>query len=148
MTNKPLLFFIAGIMQGSRVELTLHDQSYRARLADLLRTHFPDCRVYDPFANHANSVAYDDEAGRRTFLMHNRMCGSEADVVIAFIPEASMGTAIEIWEAHKNGAKVISISPLHLNWAVKFLSDAIYSDLESFFAALQSGEIETLIKSA
>lgn len=147
MPEQPLSFFIAGIMQGSFHEMALHDQSYRTELTGLLERHFPGCRVYDPFARHSNSVAYDDAKGRETFLMHNRMCGSEVDVLIAFVPEASMGTAIEMWEAYKNGAVVLTIGPLKVNWAVKFLSDAVYHDLSAFLAALESGEINALIAS-
>jgi len=143
-----MLFFIAGIMQGSFHEMALHDQSYRTELAKRLGDHFPDCRVYDPLAHHADSVNYNDAQGRETFLMHNRMCGSEVDVLIAFVPEASMGTAIEMWEAWKNKAVVITISPMQVNWAVRFLSDAIYPDLPAFFAALDSGEIAGLVDSA
>lgn len=147
MDEQPLTFFIAGIMQGSFREMALHDQSYRTELTVLLERHFPGCRVYDPFAHHSNSVAYDDVKGREIFLMHNRMCGREVDVLIAFVPEASMGTAIEMWEAYKNGAVVLTIGPLKVNWAVKFLSDAIYHDLPSFLAALESGEINALVTS-
>ena len=147
MSQQPLSFFIAGIMQGSFREMALHDQSYRAELAELLKKHFPDSEVYDPFANHSNSIAYDDAKGRETFLRHNEMCGTETDVLIAFVPEASMGTAIEMWEAWKNGAVVLTISPLKVNWAVKFLSHAIYDDLPVFLAALESGEINDLVAS-
>ena len=145
MPTQPLLFFIAGIMQGSFHEMALHDQSYRTELTRRLGEHFPDSRVYDPLAHHVNSVDYDDTQGRETFLMHNRMCGSEVDVLIAFVPEASMGTAIEMWEAWKNNAVVITISPMQVNWAVRFLSHAIYPDLPTFFDALESGEIAKLV---
>ena len=144
---KPMTFFIAGIMQGSFHEMSLHNQSYRTELAERLGKRFPDCRVYDPLAHHVNSVDYDDAKGRETFLTHNRMCGNEVDVLIAFVPEASMGTAIEMWEAWKNSAVVITISPLKFNWAVRFLSHAIYPDLSAFFAALDSGEIDAMIES-
>ena len=49
-----------------------------------------------------------------------------------------MGTAIEMWEAYQHGAAVITISPLKHNWAVKFLSHAIYLDMATFEAALAS----------
>jgi len=140
-------FFIAGIMQGSFHEMALHDQRYRTELARRLGESFPDSRVYDPLAHHANSVDYDDAKGRETFFTHNRMCGGEVDVLIAFIPEASMGTAIEMWEAWNNNAVVITISPLKVNWAVRFLSHAVYPDLSAFFAALDSGEIAALLDS-
>lgn len=75
-------------------------------------------------------------------------CGNEVDVLIAFVPEASMGTAIEMWEAYKNAAVVLTISPLAVNWAVRFLSDMIYRDLPEFFAALESGEINDITVTA
>ena len=90
--------FLAGIMQGSHVVATMHDQNYRPRLKRLLAEHWPQVNVYDPLADHAASLDYSPQQAAEVFLHHNRMCG-EVDVVIAFIPEASMGTAIEIWEA-------------------------------------------------
>jgi hypothetical protein len=133
-------FFLAGIMQGSHTQAALHDQAYRARITRLLESHFPHAEVYDPRADHAESLAYDDALGRSVFFGHNHMC-REVDVLLAFVPEASMGTAIEMWEAYQHGAAVLTISPLRHNWAVKFLSHALYADLEEFEAALRSGEV-------
>jgi hypothetical protein len=137
--------FLAGIMQGSHLASVLHNQSYRARLRELLAQQFPDAELYDPLADHGESLAYDDATGRRVFLHHNAMC-REVDAVIAFVPEASMGTAIEMWEAFQCGRAVVTISPLVHNWAVRFLSHAVYSTQESFEAALRSGEVERLIR--
>src|SRR5579871_2011633 len=95
-------FFLAGIMQGSHRGPLLHNQDYRRRIEELLLEHFPTAEVYDPLANHADSLSYDDETGSRVFFYHNRLC-REVDVVLAFVPEASMGTAIEMWEANQSG---------------------------------------------
>ena len=138
-------FFLAGIMQGSHTEALVHDQAYRTRIAQLLEAHFPHADVYDPRADHAESLDYDDTTGRNVFFHHNRMCG-QIDVLLAFVPEASMGTAIEMWEAYQHGAAVITVSPLKHNWAVKFLSHALYADLSEFEAALQNGEIERCVE--
>ncbi len=138
--------FLAGIMQGSLRESALHDQDYRPRLRELLSAHLPDVEIYDPLADHGESLGYDDQLGREVFLRHNRMCG-ETDVVIAFVPEASMGTAIEMWEAHRGGRKVVTISPLVHNWAVKFLSDVCYATLPDFEADLASGRLMELLRS-
>jgi hypothetical protein len=138
-------FFLAGIMQGSHAEALLHDQEYRTRIKRLVEAHFPQADVYDPRADHAESLGYDDATGRSVFFRHNLMC-RQLDVLLAFVPEASMGTAIEMWEAHQHGAAVITVSPLKHNWAVKFLSHAVYADLEEFEVALQSGEIERRIR--
>jgi hypothetical protein len=133
-------FFLAGIMQGSHLGATLHHQGYRPRIKQLLAAHFPGADVYDPLADHADSLSYDDEQGRAVFWHHCRLC-REVDVVLAFLPEASMGTAIEMWEAYRHGRAVIAVSPLAHNWAVKFLSHALYSDLEAFEAALAQGTV-------
>ena len=141
-------FFIAGIMQGSRIEAVCHDQNYRSILTDRLRKFFPNATVYDPYANHQESLNYSFESGRQVFLTHNKMCGAETDALIAFLPEASMGTAIEMWEAWKNGAAIISISPMVENWVVKFLSDAIYPSLNEFNFALETGEISSILENS
>ena len=137
-------FFIAGIMQGSLVDAELHTQNYRSEIAGILSTCFDRADVYDPMANHNDSLHYDDETAMSTFLGHNKMCG-EVDVVIAFAPEASMGTAIEMWEAYRNRKIVITISPMAHNWVVKFCSHMVLESLEDFQAALQDNSIQQLI---
>jgi hypothetical protein len=133
-------FFLAGIMQGSHTEALVHNQDYRGRIKRLLEAEFPQAEVYDPQAEHADSINYDEATGRQVFFRHNEMC-RQIDVLLAFLPEASMGTAIEMWEAYQHGAAVITISPLKHNWAVKFLSHALYGDVEEFEAAVRSGRV-------
>ena len=79
------------------------------------RSHFPQAEVYDPLAQHADSLGYDvQRRDDSVFFHHNRMC-REVDVLLAFVPEASMGTAIEgCGRAYQHGAVVITISPLKL----------------------------------
>jgi len=137
--------FLAGILQGSLTEPALHDQQYRGRIASLVARCWPESTLYDPLANHRDSLHYDEPTGRRVFFEHNRMC-REIDVLLAFVPQASMGTAIEMWEAYTHGAAVVTISPLVHNWAVKFLSHALYTDLEQFEAALRSGRLQRCIE--
>ncbi|MBN1590223.1 MAG: hypothetical protein JW888_11975 [Pirellulales bacterium] len=132
--------FLAGIMQGSLVHAAVHDQDYRRHLKELLAEHLPDAELYDPLADHANSIEYDDATGRDVFFRHNRMC-RDVDILLAFVPEASMGTAIEMWEAWQHGAVVITISPLKVNWAVRFLSHVVYRDLVAFEADLCTGQL-------
>ncbi|MCE9548515.1 MAG: hypothetical protein K8T25_23820 [Planctomycetia bacterium] len=141
----PMRIFLAGIMQGSHRTAVLHDQHYRGRLKQLLIAHLPGADVYDPLADHANSLEYGEMLGREVFFHHNRLCG-EVDVVLAFVPEASMGTAVEMWEAYRHGRIVISISPLTHNWAIRFLSDIVYPDEAAWEQALTSGELARQIE--
>jgi hypothetical protein len=140
-------FFLAGIMQGSLRKAVLHSQNYRQQIAELVAGAFPEADIYDPLAAHASSIDYDDATGRRVFIGHNHLC-REVDVVVAFVPEASMGTAIEMWEAHQHGRVVITISPLAHNWAVRYLSHVIYPDVGAFAAALADGRVRRIIEQA
>ena len=140
-------FFLAGIMQGSHLGALMHNQDYRGRLKQLLVEQVPGADVYDPLADHANSIDYDSTRGQSVFFHHNRMCG-ETDVVLAFVPEATMGTAIEMWEAYRHGRIVATISPLQQNWAVKFLSHLLYADVEQFERELREGEFLRRLQAA
>jgi hypothetical protein len=135
--------FIAGIMQGSHAKAAIHDQDYRERISALMKTAFPEAEIYDPRANHKKSLEYKAETGREVFFRHNLMC-REVDVLLAYLPEASMGTAIEMWEAYQHGAAVISISPLKHNWAVKFLSHILYKDMAEFETAVNNGSLRQI----
>lgn len=139
----PARVFLAGVMQGSHQEAVLHGQEYRQELVQLLKRHFPTAEVYDPLAGHRQSLGYDDARGREVFLAHNAMC-AEADLLIAYLPTASMGTAIEMWEAFRHGGMVVSISAMEHNWAIKFLSHARYTDIEEFAGALARGEPQAM----
>ena len=132
--------FLAGIMQGSLQSPEMHDQDYRSRLRGTLPTYLPEYEVYDPLEFHAESIGYADQKGRGVFLHHNKMC-AEIDLLIASVPEASMGTAIEMWEAWRHNKLVISISPLKHNWAVKYLSHIVFEQESDFFKALQNGTL-------
>jgi hypothetical protein len=136
--------FLAGIMQGSHVAALVHDQTYRETLRDMVQSHWPEAEVYDPFANHGNSIAYDRRRAGEVFMGHIEMC-REFDLLVAYVPEASMGTAIEMWEAHQQGRTVITITPLVHNWVVQLTSRAVYRDFEDFAHAVTSGEIDRLL---
>jgi hypothetical protein len=123
--------FIAGVMQGSRTDDRVTDQDYRKIITRILRQHLEDVEIIDPWALHPDSEAYDTDRARETFLGMNALAG-QMDVLVAFLPEASMGTAIEIWEAYRNGAQVFSISPMAENWVVKLLSSKVFRTLEDF----------------
>ena len=132
--------FLAGIMQGSLKSAEMHDQDYRLRLGEEVPKHLPEYEVYDPLEFHTESIGYEDQKGRDVFLHHNKMC-AEMDLLIASVPEASMGTAIEMWEAWRHDKLVISISPLKHNWAVKYLSHLLFEQESDFFKALQNGTL-------
>lgn len=136
--------FLAGIMQGSQSEDVLHNQDYREQLKRLLEEHLPTCQVYDPLDNHRDSLSYDHQTGQEVFLHHNSLC-REVDLLVAYVPEASMGTAIEMWEAYRHQKIVLTISPLVNNWVIKYCSHQIFPDVESLAADLSSGQLQKRI---
>jgi molybdopterin converting factor small subunit len=144
-SDRPTRVFIAGIMQGSRRENSLLEQDYRRTIAEILQQHLPDIEIVDPRALHPNSVDYDGEAARRTLIDLAKQAG-RADVVIAFVPEASMGTALEMWEAYQQQRPVYTISPLIHNWVVKSLSTQVFEDLAAFRAFVTSGEFARQVR--
>ncbi len=130
--------FIAGIMQGSRTDDRVTDQSYRQFITRVLRENLNPLQIIDPWALHPDSEAYDRERAYATFMQMNAEAG-KADVLVAYLPQASMGTAIEMWEAHRAGARVYAISPMTENWVVKLLSTQVFPSLEAFEAFVVAG---------
>ena len=57
-----------------------------------------------------------------------------SDLLIAYVPTASMGTALEMYVAHERGVPVVTISPLAENWVVRALSRRVYPGSGRFHA--------------
>jgi hypothetical protein len=130
--------FIAGIMQGSRRGDGIADQGYRARITQVLQQHLPEVEVVDPLMLYPESIVYTPEQARHAFIDLAETAGC-CDVVVAFAPEASMGTAIEMWQAYRAGARVYTISPMRANWVVAYLSEQVFDTLEEFLAFVEAG---------
>ena len=139
-------FFIAGIMQGSLAEVGIHDQSYRAAIGAAIKARFSEAEIIDPIELHPDAgLNYAPEEAKRT-LLEMVAEAAQADVLIAYLPEASMGTAVEMWEAHRAGKPVLTISPLAENWVVRFLSTRVFPSLAAFKSFVAEGELEKLFE--
>ncbi len=130
-------FFLAGIIQGSNTGKALYNQDYREKIKSILRRHFPDAKIFDPVEKHPDSVNYDYRTAESVFLGYVKLAG-DCDCMIAYLPEASMGTAVEMWECHQRGVPVWTISPLKDNWSVKILSTRIFESFDKLESYLQS----------
>ena len=80
---------------------------------------------------HPQSPGYDDAQARRTLLGLLEEA-ARVDLLVAYVPQASMGTALEMWEAFRAGIPVVTISPLAANWIVRHLSAVVLPDLAAF----------------
>lgn len=135
--------FLAGIMQGSLPGNDIHSQDYRRLLKDIISRHCRQAQIICPWEIFPDSVSYGPERAKQTLLAMMEEAG-RADVVVAYLPEASMGTALEMWKAFEAGRVVLSISPLRYNWVVQCLSQRVFEDLAEFEAFVAGGGLEAM----
>ena len=143
---KNLRVFIAGVIQGSRSDKTVSDQNYRQIIAQALRENLQEVEIVDPWVIYPNGETYNVEQAREAFLESSVLAGN-MDVLIAYLPEASMGTAVEIWEAYQAGVPVFSISPLRENWVVKLFSSQVFPTLDAFRSFVTDGGLASVAQS-
>ena len=137
--------FIGGIMQGSKCEMGVHNQDYREQIAAIVRRYHPQVQIVDPFQLYPDSVNYARERAVETFLASLDEAAS-ADIMVAYLPEASMGTALEIWRAFEAGKPVFAISPLANNWMLWATTAHIFKDVETFAAFVAAGGLAPYVK--
>lgn len=132
--------YLAGIMQGSNAHNGVYAQDYRATLTALLRACVPGVEVFDPWEVYPDSPGYGDDRAAEV-LVANVCEAAASDLVIAYVPQASMGTALEMWEAWRAGVPVIAISPLAANWVLRTCAVRRFETLEDFAAAVRAGAL-------
>jgi hypothetical protein len=132
--------FIGGIMQGSKRKMAVHDQCYRDEIASIVHRYHPEIEIVDPAKLHPDSVHYSRERAVATFL-DSLERAQGADVLVAYLPEASLGTALEIWRAYAAGKPVFVISPLENNWMLWATTTHIFPDIDAFAAFLADGNL-------
>ena len=130
--------FIAGIMQGSRDDDRLADQDYRTILTEAIEQHISGAIVTDPLTLNPNSTTYEIDQAKEAFLAITSKA-ADADVLIAYLPQASMGTAIEMWNAYNAKVPIVVVTPLKRNWVVWVTADETFYDLESLVEEIESG---------
>jgi hypothetical protein len=132
--------YLSGVMQGSIKGHGIQKQGYRQIITDAIRRLHPDAEIFDPFAAFPNSVEFDDARAKEVlFFMADE--AASADIVIAYLPEASMGTGLEMIRAYDNGKVVISITSLEKNWFIKSVSKIVFSSLDDFCSWVQKTDL-------
>lgn len=136
--------FIAGIMQGDRPDPSIDSQDYRVQITSALQTHIPNVDIVDPWALNPNSIYYADQQARHTFLTMTKLA-SDVQLLIAYLPKPSMGTAMEMWEAYQANVYIIAVTPLQHHWAIRFTANEVLPDLETLLADIANGRIAQLL---
>lgn len=132
--------FFGGIIQGSNRGKSIHSQNYRQHIIQSLKQNYPDIYVFDPVENHQNSVNYNDEQARQVFFEHLKILHS-CDLMIAYLPEASLGTAIEMREAYEKQIPIITISPMITNWVIRIMADRNFVSVDNFTEFISGNNI-------
>jgi hypothetical protein len=136
--------FIAGIMQGSRLDRFIDKQDYRRIIAQAIQDHDASASIIDPNELHPHGVDYGDAEAKATLLEMAELA-AQADLLVAYAPRASMGTAIEMWQAFRARVPIVTVSPLEANWVVKHLSDVVLPDLSTFRSWVADGGLPRLL---
>jgi len=132
--------FVAGIMQGSLPGVEVHSQDYRVRVKEIVNQYYPEIDVVCPWEMHPDSPDYGPELARETLLSMAELAG-QCEIVVAFLPQASMGTALEMCRAYDGGRTILTISPLRSNWVIQSFSDTVFPTLEAFETYVAEGRL-------
>jgi hypothetical protein len=130
--------FISGLIQGSRQDRTMSSQDYRRRIAEAVSQRHPDAEIIDPWEIHPEALNYGPEKAKAT-LRDEVKLAQGTDVLIAYLPEASMGTALEMWSAYQGGAQVYIITPMTHNWVVMLVATRTFESLDDLCQFVADG---------
>ncbi|CAE8726062.1 unnamed protein product, partial [Polarella glacialis] len=109
-------YFISGVMIGSKhklveVEKDLHNQV--KAFAESKGISLDDLNLKDSLV-----AAALDEIVAIIPSCH---------VIISNLPEASMGSAVELWEAKRSGLLIFTVSPMTSNWTIRVQALVVHS---------------------
>jgi hypothetical protein len=136
--------FISGVMQGSIKGAGIQSQDYRQRITEILNRSQPAIEVIDPILLFPGSVTYSEEKAKEV-LFELVDTAASADMIVAYLPEASMGSAMEMLRAFDKGKPILTISPMNKNWFILAVSDLIFPSFEALDGWLQKTDLESWI---
>lgn len=128
-------------MQGSRKDGKIFSQEYRSEITEVLSRWNKDLEVVDPDKTDPNRLLYSDQQARKMFFDYCDYV-KKVDLVVSFLPKASMGTAVEMWEAYHAKVPIVTISPMKTNWVIKLLSNKIYEKIADFKRDMENEQSE------
>jgi hypothetical protein len=136
--------FISGIIQGSNKGKGIQGQGYRQTIINAVSDRHPEAEILDPVTLFPDSVEYDTQRAKQVLFELADLAAS-TDLLIAFLPEASMGTALEMMRAYDNGKAIVTISNMEKNWFINAVSDKILPSLDAFCDWVQHTNLAELV---
>lgn len=133
-------------MQGNLRKYGIRSQAYRRKIKENLNKVLENnVEIIDPDELHPDRLKYNYEQSKKMFMEYVQV-SVEVDLVIAYVSEASMGTAIEMWEAYRSGVPILTVSSLSHHWVIKLLSYKIFPTLKNLFRFMNTKEFKSLLR--
>ncbi|TPG05162.1 hypothetical protein [Curtobacterium flaccumfaciens] len=149
--------FIAGTIQGANRGIQVEDQGYRSRIAELFDGAFPNVECFDPSLDVLKQLNVPSTAEQirelavepprrletsslpsplqtlRTTFIDTTQSVENFDLCVAYLPghTPSMGTAMEMYAAHRSGVPVLTITDMVGNLAIASVSSWVLADLDA-----------------
>ena len=113
-------------------------------IGNMIKDQFPEVEILDPFALYPDSVDYDDQKAKEVLFSSASKAG-DSDLLISYLPEASLGTALEMIRAYDNGKPILCISPMEKNWFINSISSKVFMNLDEFLSWVKMGNLTKYI---
>ena len=133
-----------GAGSSAALGLAMESQDYRGRLREAIHAADATAEIVDPLKLGEKRAAqlyapgtptedmWRDDRDVREMLAYVVEAAAKADVVICYLPCASMGSALELNAARGAGRSILVIAPggsMRTNWVVRSYADAIFDDI-------------------
>ena len=144
-------YFLSGVMGGSgggastELGIAMEDQDYRGRIRHAILAADSAATIVDPLDMGKERAAqlyphgtpeqemWADDFDVRDMFRDVVAAAASADVVVSYLPTASMGSAVELHAAHAAGRVVLCVAPgsMRGNWVVRAYSARVFDDIPS-----------------
>lgn len=152
-------WFLSGVMGGSgtgknsTLGIAMESQDYRGRMHAAIVAVDPSAVLIDPLDIGAKRAAtyyppgtptalmWKDDTQVRDTLEEAVSAAAASDVVVSYLPTASMGSALELHAARAAGRLVVVIAPggsMATNWVVRAYAHKVLESIEEFAEWLAS----------
>ena len=154
-------YFMSGVMQGRKadgdgVEGTV-DQDYRRLIKEAVLGADASASIVEPWdlVGALCRELYPADTPQSDMFRENShvakafgMCveaAAQADVLISYLPEASMGSAVEIHAARSASRTILVVAPGSMsgNWVVRSYADHVFASIEELGAWLVANVAES-----
>ncbi|EOD26211.1 Hypothetical protein EMIHUDRAFT_115140 [Emiliania huxleyi CCMP1516] len=149
-------YFLSGVMQGKKADgegiAGTVPQDYRREMKDAILAVDHGAAIIEPWDlvgaevqkiyrdGTPQSAMFEADADVKHCFEVCVDAAAHADVVVSFLPEASMGSAVEIYAAKQAGKPVLVIAPgtMAQNWVVRSYADRVFPSIDALQTWLAS----------